>query len=85
MYTADTLLICYRLENNFEAFRDRVKKCVRESLNRVYDPPPVDDPHYITFSPYVGELYDSIKQEIYQSKVRNIYKHYLIYEQIVTT
>ncbi|XP_029048726.2 AKT-interacting protein-like [Osmia bicornis bicornis] len=56
------------LENNFEAFRDRVKKCVRESLNRVYDPPPVDDPHYITFSPYVGELYDSIKQEIYQSK-----------------
>lgn len=54
--------------NNFEAFRDRVKKCVRESLNRVYNPPMVDDPHYITFSPYVDELHDSIKREIYDPK-----------------
>ncbi|XP_076762329.1 AKT-interacting protein isoform X2 [Xylocopa sonorina] len=56
------------LEKNFEAFRDRVKKCVRESLNRVYNASTVDDPHYITFSQYVSELYDTIKKEIYEPK-----------------
>lgn len=59
----------YRLENNFEIFRDRVKKCVRESLNKVYNAPTVDDPHYITFSPYVEEIHNSIKKEILQPKV----------------
>ncbi|CAL7949440.1 unnamed protein product [Xylocopa violacea] len=56
------------LEKNFEVFRDRVKKCVRESLNRVYTASTVDDPHYITFTQYVGELYDTIKKEIYEPK-----------------
>lgn len=56
------------LENNFEVFRDRVKKCVRESLNKVYNSSTVDDPHYIMFSPYVDELYNSIKKEIYEPK-----------------
>ncbi|XP_050487375.1 AKT-interacting protein-like isoform X2 [Bombus huntii] len=56
------------LENNFETFRDRVRKCVRESLNKVYSSPVVDDPHYITFSPYVDELHNSIKREIYEPK-----------------
>lgn len=63
------LLVCYRLENNFEAFRERVTKCVRESLDNVYNPPTIDDPHYIAFDPYISELHDSIKQEIYEPKV----------------
>ena len=29
----------------------------------------MDDPHYITFNPYVKEVHDPIKQEIYESKV----------------
>lgn len=56
------------LENDFEAFRERVKKCVRESLNKVYNPPTVDDSHYIAFSPYMSELHDPVKQEIYEHK-----------------
>ena len=56
------------LENNFEAFRERVTKCVRESLDNVYNPPTIDDPHYIAFDPYISELHDSIKQEIYEPK-----------------
>ncbi|XP_054011261.1 AKT-interacting protein-like [Hylaeus anthracinus] len=56
------------LETNFEEFRDRVKNCVRESLNKVYSPPMVDDPHYIAFGPYISELHDSIKREIYEPK-----------------
>ncbi|CAK9822855.1 AKT-interacting protein [Anthophora retusa] len=56
------------LESNFEAFRDRVERCVRDSLNKVYNPPTLEDPHYITFSPYVDEIHDSIKREIYEPK-----------------
>ncbi|XP_031825340.1 protein crossbronx homolog [Nomia melanderi] len=56
------------LENNFEDFRDRVKKCVKESLDNIYNPPMVNDPHYIVFGLYSSELYDSIKQEIYEPK-----------------
>ncbi|XP_076243508.1 AKT-interacting protein isoform X2 [Calliopsis andreniformis] len=56
------------LENNFEAFRECVKKCVRESSNTVHNPPTVDDPHYIAFGPYISELHDSIKREIYEPK-----------------
>ncbi|XP_012057211.1 PREDICTED: AKT-interacting protein-like [Atta cephalotes] len=55
-------------ENNFEAFRDRVKACVKESVNQVFNSPTMDDPHYITFNSYVKEVHDPIKQEIYESK-----------------
>ncbi|KAL2720999.1 AKT-interacting protein-like isoform X2 [Vespula maculifrons] len=57
-----------RLQNNFDQFRERAKECVRESLNQVYNPPAFEDPHYITFSPYVPELHDPVKQQIYESK-----------------
>lgn len=56
------------LQNNFDQFRERAKECVRESLNQVYNPPAFEDPHYITFSPYVPELHDPVKQQIYESK-----------------
>ncbi|KAL0102596.1 hypothetical protein PUN28_018119 [Cardiocondyla obscurior] len=55
-------------ENNFEAFRERVKACVKESVNQVFNPPTMDDPHYITFNPYMNELHDPIKREIYETK-----------------
>ncbi|XP_011505864.1 PREDICTED: protein crossbronx homolog [Ceratosolen solmsi marchali] len=56
------------LETNFENFKEQAKKCVKDSLSVVYDPPTTDDPHYITFSPYDNELHDPVKQEIYKSK-----------------
>ena len=58
-----------RYENNFKAFQDRVKACVKESVNQVFNSPTMDDPRYITFNPYVKEVHDPIKQEIYESKV----------------
>ncbi|XP_012226533.1 protein crossbronx homolog [Linepithema humile] len=52
--------------NNFEVFRECVKTCVKESVNQVFNSS-IDDPHYIMFSPYVNEVHDPIKQEIYES------------------
>lgn len=46
-----------------------MKAYVKESVNQVFNPPTMDDPHYITFSPYVNELHDPIKREIYEPKV----------------
>lgn len=60
------------METNFDMFKDQAKKCVKNSLSVVYDPPTTDDPHYITFSPYDNELHDPIKQEIYKPKVKII-------------
>lgn len=59
----------YRQGKHFETFRERVRVCVRESVNKVFNPPSMDDPHYITFSPYESELHDPMKREIYEPKV----------------
>lgn len=61
--------IVFRLENNMEGFREQAKKCVKESLSQVYNPPLTEDPHYITFSPYNSEIHDPIRQKIYEPKV----------------
>ncbi|XP_011169499.1 AKT-interacting protein [Solenopsis invicta] len=56
-------------EKNVEAFRERVKACVKESVNQVFNlPSTMDDPHYITFNQYVNEIHDPIKREIYDPK-----------------
>lgn len=55
-------------ESNLEAFRERVKTCVKTSVNQVFDPPTMDDPHYITFTRYVNEVHDPTKREIYEPK-----------------
>lgn len=69
----------YRQENNFDAFRELVKTCVKESMNQIFNSPSIDDPHFITFSPYKSELHDPIKQEIYEPKVDNYLNIILIY------
>ncbi|XP_015592611.1 protein crossbronx homolog isoform X2 [Cephus cinctus] len=56
------------LETDVEKFQKLAKESVKNSLSQVYDPPPTDDPHYITFSPYDNDLHDPIKEEIYQPK-----------------
>ncbi|KAH0955063.1 hypothetical protein HN011_005505 [Eciton burchellii] len=55
-------------ENDFETFREHVKTCVRESMNQVFNTSTIDDPHYIAFSPYVNEIHDPVKQDIYKPK-----------------
>jgi len=55
-------------ENNMEGFREQAKKCVKESLSQVYNPPLTEDPHYITFSPYSSEIHEPVRQKIYEPK-----------------
>lgn len=49
-------------------FEEKVKECVRISKDKVYDDPPTDDKHYITFSMFDEEIHriilDKIKNKI---------------------
>ena len=58
------------LESCFESFKELAQKCVKDSLNQVYDLPATYDSHYIVFSRYDNELHEPIKQDIYRPKVR---------------
>lgn len=51
-----------------------MKTCVKTSVNQVFDPPIIDDPHYITFTRYVNEVHDPTKREIYEPKVNKCLK-----------
>lgn len=44
-----------------EAFKERVNYCVKLSQEHLYDSPPVDDKHYITFEKYVPERHDAVR------------------------
>lgn len=59
----------FRYENNIELYRDRVKECVQKSIDRVFDPPDVDDQHYIQFNKWNSNIYEPIRQKIYEPKV----------------
>ncbi|KAJ8884259.1 hypothetical protein PR048_016116 [Dryococelus australis] len=55
-------------EDNKELFREKVRDCVKESQEHVYDPPEIDDPHYISFDPYDEELHGPIREAIFRPK-----------------
>lgn len=55
-------------KNNPELFTDKVKLCVKSSQDHLYDPPPVDDPHYLRFDPYDREKHEPVRESILSPK-----------------
>ena len=68
-----------RYESNMDGYRERAKKCVKDSLSQVYNPPLTEDPHYITFSPYNNEIHDPVRQKIYEPKVIFYYIYIVLF------
>lgn len=50
-------------DNNAE-FMSKVKECVQLSLDKLYDPAPTDDKHYIKFDKYDNELHNPVLNEM---------------------
>lgn len=50
--------------NKIAEFSDRVKECVRISKDKIYDDPPTDDKHYITFSMFDEDVHRHILENI---------------------
>jgi hypothetical protein len=65
----DFINFCTRYEKNQEAFSENVRLCVKTSQERVYDPAPVEDRHYITFEPYDNEVHGPIRDAVFKIKV----------------
>ncbi|KPI93830.1 Protein crossbronx-like [Papilio xuthus] len=51
-------------KNNRKVFLEKVKECVMSSIDHIYDDPPVDDKHYITFKPYDPELHETVTNDM---------------------
>uniref|UniRef100_A0A336M5C7 CSON012388 protein n=1 Tax=Culicoides sonorensis TaxID=179676 RepID=A0A336M5C7_CULSO len=50
-------------ENNAE-FMAKVKECVKLSIDKLYDPAPTEDKHYIKFDKYDNELHEPVLNEM---------------------
>ncbi|XP_053608557.1 protein crossbronx homolog [Plodia interpunctella] len=48
-------------KTNKKLFLEKVRECVVSSIDHVYDDPPIDDRHYITFKPYDPEVHENAK------------------------
>lgn len=57
----------------FTEFEDKIKECVRISKDKIYDEPPTEDKHYITFSMFDDEVHrvvlDKIKNKMETTSV----------------
>lgn len=51
-------------EQKLAEFAEKVKECVRVSKDKIYDEPPTDDKHYITFSMFDEETHRSVLMNI---------------------
>lgn len=48
-------------KNDINKFKEKATELVLESKQHLYDEPPIDDQHYITFEPYDPEIHDKVK------------------------
>lgn len=53
---------CSRFKTNKKLFMDKVRECIVSSIDHVYDDPPTEDKHYITFMPYDPSIHDAAKE-----------------------
>lgn len=48
----------------FTEFEEKIKECVRISKDKIYDEPPTEDKHYITFSMFDEEVHRAVLDKI---------------------
>ncbi|XP_013188907.2 AKT-interacting protein isoform X2 [Amyelois transitella] len=48
-------------KTNRKLFLEKVRESVVSSIDHIYDDPPTDDKHYITFTPYDPEVHENAK------------------------
>lgn len=56
------------MSENKTEFIKRVKECVRISRDRIYDAPPMEDKHYITFDQFDNDIHGSTLESIKSRK-----------------
>ncbi|XP_072936778.1 protein crossbronx homolog [Epargyreus clarus] len=62
-------------KTNKKQFMEKVKECVTSSINRIYDDPPTEDKHYITFKPYDPSIHETAKNIMLKAPTLNENSH----------
>ncbi|CAH2066673.1 unnamed protein product, partial [Iphiclides podalirius] len=62
-------------KTNRKVFMEKVKECIMSSIDHIYDDPPTEDKHYITFKPYDPEIHDNAKNVMLKSSKTNESSH----------
>ncbi|GAB6033161.1 hypothetical protein CHUAL_012770 [Chamberlinius hualienensis] len=57
-------------ENDPEAFQKRAAESTKISIDRLYDPPRIDDPHAIRFSPYDAQIHGEVNTKTFGKVVK---------------
>ncbi|KAL3280883.1 hypothetical protein HHI36_004111 [Cryptolaemus montrouzieri] len=61
-------------KSNKEEFKDSVKRIVAEGVDHLYDEPPMDDKHYITFEPYDSNVHETARAQLLTQKHDDFFK-----------
>jgi hypothetical protein len=69
-----------RYENDIDAYRENARACVLSWRDRIYDPPPSQDPHYPTFSPYEASIHEPVRTTmIAEAKKQDVRKYFKLF------
>ncbi|XP_045472082.1 protein crossbronx homolog [Harmonia axyridis] len=62
-------------KDNKEEFLSRTRSVVKESLERLYDDPPTEDKHYISFEVYNPNIHESTTAQLLTQKHKELSKY----------
>lgn len=54
----------FSYKTNRKIFTEKVKECVVASIDHIYDDPPTEDKHYITFKPYDSNIHEVARNQM---------------------
>lgn len=57
--------LIFRYKLNHDKFMEEAKKSVSQSLLKLYEPSPCDDPHYLIFEPFDSNTHGPLRERIF--------------------
>jgi len=48
---------------------EEAKKSVNQSMQKLYEPAPSDDPHFIVFEPFDSKTHEPLREKIFSQEV----------------
>jgi hypothetical protein len=62
---------------------EEAKKSVNQSLQKLYEPSPCDDPHYLIFEPFDSDTHGPLRERIFSPKVLFTMNNIISFDVIV--
>lgn len=59
----------FRYKSDEKTYKEKIVSLVKKSQEHVYDAPPTDDKHYITFEPYNRAIHDPVRATMLNQQI----------------